>query len=38
MLNIELPKFSWGGKKNKSKYFFTPSLVSPSLKLYFSHN
>jgi hypothetical protein len=32
MLNIELPKFSWGGKKNKSKYFFTPSLVSPSLK------
>jgi hypothetical protein len=22
MLNIELPKFSWGCKKNKSKYFF----------------
>jgi hypothetical protein len=35
---VELPKFSWGCKKNKLKYFFTPSLVSPSLKLYFSHN
>jgi hypothetical protein len=32
ILIIELPAVSWGRKKNKSKYFFTPSLMSPSVK------